>query len=157
MSKDNVCSACGQSRKKKSLVFDKNFKPFCSSHWVCNDKHPNHPSQREEYGHVTLMTYDEMQEERADAITESEYDIFKNFMTKPFSVRIQDLQTVLFLRDLQHKQNLSSYSEAIRYCISVVMGENKEIVKDANEIYQKPIKPKKEVSEPVHDNTEEEF
>lgn len=158
MSNNTSCTACGLARKKKMLIYDENLRPFCASHWVCNENHPNHPNQRELHGHVLLMSYEEAQKMHLDAMSEHEFEQFKNYMTKPISIRISDIQTLLFLRDLQIDAGLGSFSEAIRYCINEIMTNNPHLVRQDDEItVLKPKEPTTEIKVVEENGIEEEF
>lgn len=123
---DNYCVACGANRKKKLLVFTENFIPYCSSYWLCNESHPNHPKQKQ---HIQLYNFKEIQDLIAKRKPEDS-QIIKQLMSKPFSVRISDYKTINFLIELKKIHDLNSFSDALRYCIDQTMEKNQIEIPD---------------------------
>jgi hypothetical protein len=102
------------------------------------------------------MSYDEAQRVHLDAMSEQEFKQFQGYMTKPLSVRISDIQTLLFLRDLQQDAGLSSFSDAIRYCINEIMVNNPHLVRQDEEIKVLIPTPKNDEIKVVNDDNDDE-
>ena len=117
---ENVCSACGQKRKRKMLMYTEDFKAYCASHWVCNDNHPNNPINKNS---VVMYTFEELNVKAEETFTKKDFEVLQVLLNKPVSLRFQDFQTVTFLTKLQEEKGLKSLSEAIRYCIRLAMNE----------------------------------
>lgn len=130
---DNVCHACQARRKKKLLRFTENFVPYCYTYWVCNENHPNHPSQT---GNTKLYNHTELYDMMKDKLPD-EAQTIKQLMNKPLSVRLSDYRTIRFLLDIKASQELPSLSDAVRHCIEYTISGYKPepvITKEQTEV-----------------------
>lgn len=110
------CHACGKPRRKKMLGFTEKFVPYCSSYWLCNEKHPNHPANPDKQA---LFPPDKVKaNENIQAL-----------MTKPFSMRIGDYATCKFLVDLQQEKGFKSMSDTVRFCLDEMQKDHVPIPK----------------------------
>jgi hypothetical protein len=118
---DNQCQACGTRRKKKLLVFSDNFVPYCNSYWICNESHPNHPSQKDM---KKLYQFAEVQAMMANKVPDEAHAI-RQLMNKPLSVRISDYKTIRFLLDIKKQEELATISDAVRHCIDYTIKDHR--------------------------------
>lgn len=133
LSLGKVCAACGKERKSKALRYDTTtFNPYCENPYICNEEHPNSvknliANQRES----KLINHDEAVEayrKHLSSVYEDSDIVHKihRMLTSPITVRVQKPEMAQFLIDLQVEKGVESLSEAIRYCVEVMM-ENKGI------------------------------
>lgn len=128
-----VCSACGRERSKtKSILFDPNtLYPYCESPYICSSDHPNAPANLLKRGaELKLIPLSEAQKLFKEYLIKTVGDPEKilrirNMVDKPMTIRIGDPELARFILELQDMYQMSSVSDAIRYCIQT-MKENKE-------------------------------
>lgn len=118
------CSACGRELTKKDVLYTEDRRPFCRNPFECNGEHPNSVKNIiERQGTVQMYTEEELEHdilESLDISDEMKERIVK-LAVKPQSIRLSRVDIAYYLLRLQEKKNISSLSEAIRYCIRLAM------------------------------------
>lgn len=118
------CSACGRELTKKDVLYTEDRRPFCRNPFDCNDEHPNSAKNIiERQGTVQMYTEEELERgilESLEISDEMKERIVK-LAVKPQSIRLSRVDIAYYLLRLQEKKDISSLSEAIRYCIRLAM------------------------------------
>lgn len=163
-----VCAGCGVERKKKGMILYRttDFMPFCRDFYFCNDEHPNSPKNvLANQGLTELISFEEAQESFRKWLDVNHADPVKvkkirQMVDRPITIRIGSPELAETLLSIQDEFNMSSLSDAMRYCIQSVR-ENRghyysdhKVLKEEKqqeENYQKAavIEPVKEVTEEI--------
>lgn len=119
------CTACNKELMKKEPLYTEERLPYCPNPFSCNENHPNSPKNIiERLGAVKMFSEDELEQnifETLDVSKEMKERIMK-VATKPQSIRLSKVDVAYYVLKLQEEKELSSISEAVRYCIEIAMG-----------------------------------
>lgn len=115
---NNVCQACGRTRRKSELLYDtKDLKAYCSRIDECNDQHPNSYAEVLERGvTVEMIPFDKAADLYYDRWMENASPLQKKavkLMETPTSVRVGDENLAKYLLKLQEAKSYKSMSETI--------------------------------------------
>lgn len=118
------CTACHKELAKKEVFFTEDRLPYCGNPFTCHEDHPNSVKNIvARGGAVELYTEDELETnlfQNLDVSDEMKERIMK-IATKPQSIRLNKVDISHYLIQLQENKDLSSLSEAIRYCVQLAM------------------------------------
>jgi Arc/MetJ-type ribon-helix-helix transcriptional regulator len=128
------CTACGVTRNKKSILYDPNtLLPYCESPWICpSEEHVNSPKNIIlRGGDIKLIGLEQAQKAYREILIDTVQDSdqvkkIRSMVERPISIRIGSPDMAQFLVALQDEQNFSSISDAVRYCVQMVMNHNEE-------------------------------
>lgn len=133
---NNVCQACGRTRRKAELLYDTvDLKPFCARMDECNDQHPNSYAEVMEREGVTIemVPFNKAADIYYDRMLESAPPLQKRVMKlleTPTSLRVGDEHLAQYLIKLQDAKGYESMTKTIN-----------EIIKDHRERYGDPAAP----------------
>lgn len=118
------CLACHKELGKKEVVFTEDKHPYCINPFACSNTHPNSVANIVARGGAIKMLSEEELENnlfnRTDISDEMKDRIMK-VATKPQSIRLSKYEIAHYLLQLQEVKELSSISEAVRYCVNLAM------------------------------------
>lgn len=118
------CTACNKDLNKKEIVYTEDRQPYCQNPFTCNDDHPNSVKNiLARGGAANLYTEDELENnifERLNITPEMKERILR-VATKPQSIRLSKYEIAHYLLAKQDEKDLSSISEAVRYCVQLAM------------------------------------
>jgi hypothetical protein len=118
------CTACDKELNKKEVVYTEDNKAYCPNPFQCNENHPNSVQNILARGAaVKLYTEDELEENIFDRlhITEAMKDRILKVATKPQSIRLSKYDVAHYLLALQEEEDMTSISEAVRFCVHLAM------------------------------------
>jgi hypothetical protein len=118
------CTACNKELNRKEVVYTEDKQAYCPNPFSCNDNHPNSvPNILARGGALKLYTEDELEENIFDRlnITEEMKDRILKVATKPQSIRLSKYDVAHYLLALQEEENMTSISEAVRFCVHLAM------------------------------------
>jgi hypothetical protein len=142
------CTACSKELNRKEVVYTEDKQPYCPNPFTCNEDHPNSVLNiLARGGALKLFTEEELEDNIFERlhITEEMKDRILKVATKPQSIRLSKYEIAYYLLMLQEEMELSSISEAVRYCVNLAMvyrpiGNGGKLV---------PIQPKGEPTEEI--------
>lgn len=143
-----VCTACGAERKKKGMILYRStdFMPFCQDFYFCNDDHPNSPKNvLANQGLTELIPFEQAQEAFKGWLDVHHSDPaqvkkIRQMVERPITLRIGSPELAQFLLDIQSEFNMSSLSDAIRYCIQSVKGNRGQFYTDHKVLKEEKVK-----------------
>jgi hypothetical protein len=118
------CTACAKDLPRKEAMYTKEREPYCSNPFNCNDLHPNSVKNIiARGGAVTLYTEDQIELDMLQKLNLSPEMKARitTVATKPQSIRLNRQDLAYYVLQLQENHNMSSISEAVRYCVNYTM------------------------------------
>lgn len=118
------CTACEKELTRKEALYTIDKLPYCPNPFDCTTRHPNHVENiLARQGAVKMFTEDQLETnifENLNVTPEMRKRIMK-VATKPQSIRLFKVDIAYYVLQLQESKQLSSISEAVRYCIEQTM------------------------------------
>jgi hypothetical protein len=116
-----TCSACGKDRKRGKLVYDNQFRAYCSRPHECNESNPNSTTNLIKNGKMTaLLAHDDAVKLFAE---QTNGDTIR-LIDSPITVRLTDVLQAQFIDETCKRLNMTT-SEFIRNLIDSAL-KNKE-------------------------------
>lgn len=118
------CTACLKELGKKEVMFTEDKQPYCINPFTCNDLHPNSVQNIvARGGAVKMFTEEELETSIFDRfnISDELKERIMKVANKPQSIRLSKYEIAYYLLQLQAYKELSSISEAVRYCVNLAM------------------------------------
>lgn len=114
------CVACEKDLPKKETVYTESKEAYCINPFTCNENHPNSPQNIVARGNAmklfTEKELDHYQTENLD-LSQIEKEKIHRIVTKPMTVRINQVPLAYYLLQVQEEYGLGSLSESIRMCV----------------------------------------
>lgn len=118
------CTACRREISRKEAIYSEAKDPYCVNPFICNEDHPNSPANIIARNAAVKMYSEEELEtnlfDRLKLSPEMRERILK-IATKPQSIRLSKYDIAYYLIRLQEAKELTSISEAVRYCVLQTM------------------------------------
>jgi hypothetical protein len=110
---NKTCSACSKDRKKNKLVYDNQFRAYCSRPHECSESNPNSTTNIIKNGKMThLLAHDDavkLFSEQANGDT-------IRLLDSPVTIRLNDIKQAQFIDETCKRLNVTT-SEFIRLLI----------------------------------------
>lgn len=130
------CNACFKELGKKDVVYTEDKQPYCVNPFVCNEFHPNSVNNIiARGGAVRMFTEEELETNIFDKynVSDEMKERVMKVANKPQSIRLSKYDIAYYLLQLQATRELSSISEAVRYCVGLAM-EQEPIVEPVDSV-----------------------
>jgi hypothetical protein len=142
---------------KKETVYTIEGLPYCNNPYSCGEDHPNSTKNILERGKdVKMYTEKELEVRRYEMLdlTDEQREQIERIVTKPMTVRINQVELAYYLLQVREQYGVGSLSEAVRLCV-----QKMHELFPIGEVLPTAPKPKKEIvleekPEPIEDKTE---